>query len=183
MTQETEAYFPPDYRAARTAFIQACERAHVDSIARVHPTACAPDGRPLFIDSAALGPRDAAKGLLVVAGADSSGTDALTALLAVTLPQHARLVLVHGVSGPDSWSLAMLGDILTEDMARVERLRVLALARGPAGKVAAMEQGPLADAIRAAKPKADIRIARLTLDNGDAQDQLRAAVRAALAAF
>jgi predicted amidohydrolase len=44
MAHETEAYFPADYRAARKAFIQACEHAHVDSIARVHPSIAAPDG-------------------------------------------------------------------------------------------------------------------------------------------
>src|SRR5262245_50513988 len=96
-----------DYRAARRAFIAACEQAGVDTIARVHPAKGA-DGKPLFMDSAALGPRLAKKAVVAMAQ-DLSGSDALTQLLRapVALPPDTRLVLVHapdpgGFAGADS---------------------------------------------------------------------------------
>src|SRR5262245_38167139 len=80
MRAETETpKQPTNYRAARRAFIAACEAAHVDTVARLHP-AKAPDGKPLFMDVAPLGPRTAAKAVLVV-GYDAQGTDVLIALL------------------------------------------------------------------------------------------------------
>jgi Protein of unknown function (DUF2817) len=124
------------YRAARRAFIAACEAAHVDPVARLHP-AKAPDGKPLFMDCAALGPRRAAKGVLVVAH-DAAGTDMLTDLLRKTAPPpDARLVLVHaldpaafaGVAGDPAWPPAMLGAVATEDLSRVRDLAVLALGK------------------------------------------------------
>ena len=54
------------YRAARRAFIAACDAAHVDAIARLHPAKAA-DGKPLFMDAAALGPRLAAQALMAIA--------------------------------------------------------------------------------------------------------------------
>jgi hypothetical protein len=104
MTPNPEAYFPADYRQARRAFIAACEAAGVDSIARVHPTARGPDGKPLFIDSAALGPRDAEKALLLIAGTHGVegyfGSGVLTGLLreGIRPPPGARLVLVHALN-------------------------------------------------------------------------------------
>src|SRR6185503_4198957 len=82
------------YRAARRAFIAACEKAHIDTVARLHPSK-GPDGKPLFMDCAALGPRGAARAALVV-GHDAAGTDLLMRLLRDTgAPKDARLVLVH----------------------------------------------------------------------------------------
>ncbi len=136
MTRDPEANFVRDYRDARKAFIKACEIAHVDSIARVHPGASGADGKPLFIDSAALGPRDARKAVLVIADGAGAST-ALTALLAgLSLPKKTRLVLVHafdpfsfaGAEGQDrQWSLAMLRAIAREDLAQVTDLTVLML--------------------------------------------------------
>src|ERR1700704_4668767 len=102
------------YRAARRAFIAACEKAHVDTVARLHP-AKGPDGKPLFMDCAALGPRRAAKAVLVV-GYDAAGTGMMTDLLQPALPVDARLVLVHaldpalfaGVASDPAWPAAML---------------------------------------------------------------------------
>ena len=54
------------YRTARRAFIAACEKAHVETVARLHPSK-GPDGKPLFMDCAAMGPRQAAKAVLAVA--------------------------------------------------------------------------------------------------------------------
>ena len=104
MTRHPESYFPADYRVGRRAFIAACEAAGTDAIARVHPGARGPDGKPLFIDSAALGPRDAKKALLLIAGTHGVegyfGSAVLTGLLreGVKPPQGARLVLVHALN-------------------------------------------------------------------------------------
>jgi hypothetical protein len=126
---------PGSYRAARRAFIAACEKAHVDTVARLHP-AKGPDGKPLFMDCAALGPRRAAKAMLAV-GYDAAGTAMMTDLLQPAFPPDARLVLVHaldpalfaGVASDPAWPAAMLGAVATEDLSRVRDLAVLALGR------------------------------------------------------
>jgi hypothetical protein len=126
-----------DYRAARKAFIAACETARADPISRVHPKLSGSDGKPLFIDSIALGSRTAKKAVLLIAdGAAASA--AMTALLrgGINLPADTRLVLVHafdpfsfaGASGQDrSWPRAMLRAIATEDLSQVTELTVLTL--------------------------------------------------------
>jgi Protein of unknown function (DUF2817) len=133
------------YRAARRAFIAACEKAHVDPIARLHP-AKGPDGKPLFMDCAALGPRRALRAALVVAF-DSAGTAMMTDLLLLSPPKDARLVLVHaldpaafaGVAGEPAWPAAMLGAVATEDLSRVRDLVVLALGRGDESLAAVLQ--------------------------------------------
>ena len=126
------------YRHARRAFIAACEHAHLDTVARLHP-AKSPDGKPLFMDCAALGPRAAAKAVLVVARG-ASGSAILVALLegGVWPPPGARLVLVHGldpaefagVAGDPAWPAAMLKAEVTEDLRKVRALAVLPLEEG-----------------------------------------------------
>jgi hypothetical protein len=130
------------YRHARRAFIAACEHAHLDTVARLHP-AKSPDGKPLFMDCAAAGPRDAAKAVLVVARGPS-GSAILVALLDGGLipPPGARLVLVHaldpaafaGVAGDPAndpeWPAAMLKAEVTEDLRKVRALAVLPLEEG-----------------------------------------------------
>jgi len=127
------------YRTARRAFIAACEQAHVETVARLHP-ARGPDGKPLFMDSAAVGPRHAAKAVLVVAY-DAPGSALLIALLADkfggALPPDAQLVLVHaldpaafaGVQSDPAWPAAMLGAEAVEDLSHARRLAVLSLGR------------------------------------------------------
>jgi hypothetical protein len=122
------------YRAARRAFIAACEKARIDTVARLHP-AKGPDGKPLFMDCAALGPRLATRAVLVV-GYDAAGTELLVQLLNDP-PHDARLVLIHafdpaafaGVELDPAWPPAMLGAVAIEDMSRVRNLAVLALGR------------------------------------------------------
>ena len=111
--------------------------AHADPISRVHPKIAGPDGKPLFIDSVALGPRAAKKAVLIITGG-AAASAAMTALLqgGVVLPKDAKLVLVHAFdpfsfagtsqSDPD-WSLAMVRAVATEDLARVTDLTVLTL--------------------------------------------------------
>src|SRR5215510_8833466 len=122
------------YRTARRAFIAACEKAHVETVARLHPTR-GPDGKPLFMDCAARGPRHAARAVLAVAY-DAPGGDLLIPLLREPkLPSDARLVLVHaldpaafaGVPGDPAWPIAMLGAVATEDLSHVRHLGVLPL--------------------------------------------------------
>jgi hypothetical protein len=125
-----------DYRAARRAFITACEAAQVDPIARLNP-APAPDGKPLFMDCAALGPRLAGRAVLAVAN-DAAGSALAVALLEgrIALPADARLVLVHapdpatfaGVAGDPAWPVTALAAVATEDLSRVHDLAVLPLA-------------------------------------------------------
>lgn len=124
------------YRAARRAFIAACEKAHIDTVARLHPGKSA-DGKPLFMDCAALGPRRAARAVLVV-GYDAADTELLVQLLNdIAPPKNARLVLVHafdpaafaGVPADPAWPPAMLGAVATEDLSRVRNLGVLTLGR------------------------------------------------------
>src|SRR3569623_1010243 len=127
------------YRHARRAFIAACEAAHLDTVARLNP-AKSPDGKPLFMDCAAMGPRLAKRAVLVVARAQA-GSAILTALLREGLapPPDARLVLVHaldpaafaGVAGDPGWPTAMLKAEVTEDLRAVHDLGVLVLEEGP----------------------------------------------------
>lgn len=153
MAAKTES--PEDkmtYRAARRAFIAACEKAHIDTVARLHPSK-GPDGKPLFMDCAALGPRRATRAVLVV-GHDAAGSGLLIALLAsAELPGDARLVLVHafdparfaGVPGDPAWPSAMLGAVATEDISRVRALAVISLGReGENLKAAIQERLPQA---------------------------------------
>ena len=104
MSASPESYFPQDYRGARKAFIAACEAAGVDVIARVHPSAKGPDGKPLFLDVCAMGPRDAQKALLLICGTHGVegyfGSGVLTGLLRgrVAPPDGARLVMIHALN-------------------------------------------------------------------------------------
>jgi hypothetical protein len=126
------------YRAARRAFIAACEDAHVDSIARLHP-ARDKDGKPLFMDCAALGPRLATRAVLAIA-TDAGGSAIMTRALKdlAPLPEDTRLVLVHaldpavfaGVPADPAWPAAMLQAVATEDLSRVKVLGVLPLGAG-----------------------------------------------------
>ena len=207
MTKHADAEFPKDYRGARKAFIAACTRAHADSIARVHPRAAGPRGNPLFLDSVAFGPRDAAKALLVIAGGDGRDirpmSRVLTGLLdaAMPLPGGVRLVMVHALNpfgaawgrrenedGADldrpgseaSWSFAMLRAVLTEDLSRVMKLRVLELA--PSSRTHLADGGDmLAGVLKSFRPAADIRVARLFLAPREALAAGKAVVARALA--
>ena len=123
------------YRAARRAFIAACEAAQVDSIARLHP-AKDKDGKPLFMDCAALGPRLATRAVLAIAN-NLAGSALAAALLKanVVLPPDGRLVLIHAldpaafarVPTDPAWPAAMLQAVATEDLSKVNLLGVLPL--------------------------------------------------------
>jgi hypothetical protein len=162
------------YRAHRRAFIAACEAAGVDVIARVHP-ARGPDGKPLFMDSAATGPRHAPRAALVVSH-DAEGSRILTELVRARVcpPPDARLVLVHaldpaafaGVPSDENWPHKMLGAVTTEDLAKVKDLAILSL-----NGVGEMQKSAVAEAL----PESNINVMSIAADPDD--------VRRALAAF
>ena len=126
---------PTSYRAARRAFIAACEKARAETVARLHPSP-GPDGKPLFMDCATIGPRTAAKVVLAVAY-DAPGSTMMIALLSQAFPPDAKLVLVHAldpaafaeVAGIPDWPATMLGVVATEELSRVRHLAVLPLGR------------------------------------------------------
>jgi hypothetical protein len=172
MRGDTESPKPPKtYRDARRAFIAACEAAHVETVARLHP-AKGPDGKPLFMDCAALGPRRAAKAMLVVAG-DAAAADVLTGLAVQSWPPGARLVLIHaldpaafaGVAGDPGWPAAMLAAVATEDLSKVRDLAVLALDG---------DGEELRPVLEAQLPKAAIKFLPPTSDIGRALDAIAA---------
>jgi hypothetical protein len=127
-----KADFSKTYRQERRDFIAACQKAGSDAISRVHP-AMGPDGKPLFCDSAAFGPRFAVRALLLVAGPGG----VVTALLArgIVLPKTVGLVVVNaldphardwGATGkPPDWPRKTLAAIAAEDMAHCRELVAL----------------------------------------------------------
>ena len=106
MTKPPESYFPADYRSGRAAFIEACEEADLGVTARVHPTAKGPDGKPLFIDVATIGAREAKTALLLISGTHGvegyfgSGveTGLLREGLASRAPKGAKIVVLHALN-------------------------------------------------------------------------------------
>ena len=161
------------YRDCRRAFIAAAEAAHVDPIARLHP-AKDKDGKPLFMDSAALGPRLATRAVLVIAS-DAAASAIMVALLKspVSLPADARLVLVHaldparfaGVPTDPAWPAAMLPAVATEDLSKVRDLAVVPLTADP---------GSLGPPLAAALPKASIQILAPAVDLPEAKTAITA---------
>src|ERR1700709_1244735 len=106
MSAHPEAHFSADYRQGRHNFIAACEQAGVDVIARVHPDVKGRDGKPLFLDTAVIGPRDAKKALLLmswthgVEGYFGSGvqTGLMREGLAGRVPKGTKIVLLHALN-------------------------------------------------------------------------------------
>jgi predicted deacylase len=106
MTKPPEAYFPTDYRSGRAAFIEACEAADLGVTARVHPSAKGPDGKPLFIDVATIGAREAKTALLLISGTHGvegyfgSGveTGLLREGLARRAPKSAKIIVLHALN-------------------------------------------------------------------------------------
>lgn len=106
MSEKPERHFPSDYREARAAFVEAAEAADLGITSRVHPKAHGIDGKPLFMDVAVAGPRDAKRALLMISGTHGVegyfGSAAQTGLLrqglAARVPKGAKLVLLHALN-------------------------------------------------------------------------------------
>jgi Protein of unknown function (DUF2817) len=106
MTDTPEEHFPDDYRAAREAFVEAAEATDLGITSRVHPKTHGVDGKPLFLDVAMAGPRDAKRALLLISGTHGVegyfGSGVQTGLLrqglAQRLPQGVKLVILHALN-------------------------------------------------------------------------------------
>jgi hypothetical protein len=103
MSLDPAEHFPADYRVGRHNFIAACEQAQIDVITRVHPKASGRDGKPLFLDTAIIGPREAKKALLLISATHGVegyfGSGVQTGLmregLARRAPPGSKIVLLH----------------------------------------------------------------------------------------
>src|SRR5215469_1361206 len=106
MTDQPEDHFPDDYRAAREAFVEAAEEATFGVTSRVHPKMHGADGKPLFLDVASAGQRDARKALLLISGTHGVegyfGSGVQTGLiregLAGRVPKGGKIVLLHALN-------------------------------------------------------------------------------------
>ena len=106
MTADPSEHFPSDYRQARHDFVHACEQAGIDVVARVHPSVAGRDGKPLFLDTAVIGPRNATKALLTISATHGVegyfGSGVQTGLmregLATRAPADTKIVLLHALN-------------------------------------------------------------------------------------
>jgi len=106
MTTDPSEHFPADYRQGRHAFVQACEHAGIDVVSRVHPGSQGRDGKPLFLDTAVIGPREASKALLLISATHGVegyfGSGVQTGLvregLATRAPRDTKIVLLHALN-------------------------------------------------------------------------------------
>jgi hypothetical protein len=106
MSLDPVEHFPADYRVGRHNFIAACEQANIDVITRVHPKANGRDGKPLFLDTAIVGPREAKRALLLISathgveGYFGSGVQAglMREGLANRAPRDTKIVLLHALN-------------------------------------------------------------------------------------
>lgn len=106
MRQTPDDHFPADYRSGRAGFIAAAEAAGLGVTTRVHPSAKGRDGAPLFLDTATIGPHDAARALLLISGTHGVegyfGSGVETGLLregvAERVPAGTRLVMLHALN-------------------------------------------------------------------------------------
>ncbi|MGA7676372.1 MAG: M14 family metallopeptidase [Rhizomicrobium sp.] len=106
MSAAPEGHFPSDYRSARAAFLKACAAMGLGTIARMHPNAQGRDAKPLFLDTATIGARDAKSALLLISGTHGVegyfGSGAQTGLLreglARRVPKSAKIVLLHALN-------------------------------------------------------------------------------------
>ena len=106
MNPDPADFFPADYRTGRHNFVAACEGGGVDVVARVHPEKLGWDGKPLFLDTAVIGPRNAPRALLLmsathgVEGYFGSGVQngLLREGLAKRAPKDSQIVLLHALN-------------------------------------------------------------------------------------
>lgn len=105
MAPSAAPLFPENYTAARAAFIAAARTAGARLFQYVHPEVSGPDGGTLSCDVAVLGPVQARKAYVAVAGTHGveayTGSMAHTTLLAESLSRVApdcRIVLVHAIN-------------------------------------------------------------------------------------
>ena len=101
----SEQHFPPDYAAARANFLAACKASGLSTLTRVHPSAATRDGKPLFLDTAIIGERDAKTALLLISATHGVegyfGSGVQTGLLRegrLRTPKGTKIVLLHALN-------------------------------------------------------------------------------------
>ena len=103
--------FANDYNDGRQRFIAQAQRAGAELSHYAHPTLTTPDGQPLTLDVARLGPADATRTLLLISGTHglegAAGSALQNAWLASQaardLPPDTNVLLVHALN-PFGWS-------------------------------------------------------------------------------
>jgi hypothetical protein len=106
MSDASASHFPRDYRSGRDAFVAICGDAGLGVTTRMHPTARDTNGRPLFLDVASIGARNAKKALLLISGTHGVegyfGSGVQTGLLRRGLAKralkNAKIVLLHALN-------------------------------------------------------------------------------------
>jgi len=106
MSDDADRHFPAVYRTGREAFLRACDEAGLGVTSRVHPAAAGEDGKPLFLDTAIIGKRDAKCALLLISGTHGVegyfGSGVQTGLLRKGLARlalkGAKIVLLHALN-------------------------------------------------------------------------------------
>jgi hypothetical protein len=97
-------YFPESYRDGRTAFLAAAGDRGLSTITRVHPSRLGRDGKPLFLDTVALGPRGTETALLVISGMHGVEGYFGSGVLTTALRENwfagcsGRIVLLHALN-------------------------------------------------------------------------------------
>ncbi|MGE8445713.1 MAG: M14 family metallopeptidase [Comamonas sp.] len=103
--------FSRDYADARLRFITQAQSVGASVHSYTHPDRTTPDGQPLRIDVARLGPADATRTLLLISGTHglegAAGSAAQIGWLATgsarALPADTNVVLIHAIN-PYGWS-------------------------------------------------------------------------------
>ncbi|MEN9856815.1 MAG: hypothetical protein RLZZ157_1941 [Pseudomonadota bacterium] len=103
MTDTPEQFFAQNYLEARALFLDAAAKAGAKVESALNPRAKGPNGHPLHMDRASLGPADAPDALVVISGTHGPegycGSGVQTGLLATGLAQdwakHLRVILIH----------------------------------------------------------------------------------------
>jgi hypothetical protein len=103
---DTARFFAPDYVEARRKFLASAEAAGAELDHFRHPTERAPDGSPLYVDTAWFGPKDAPVVLLAVSGTHGAEGFAGSAAqiqwiedgTAQRLPPGVAVLKVHGAN-------------------------------------------------------------------------------------
>jgi len=102
---KAEDHFPPDYAAARASFLSAAQASDLGTTSRVHPSATTRKGKPLFLDTAMIGERDADAALLMISATHGVegyfGSGVQTGMLRERLlkpPKGAKIVLLHALN-------------------------------------------------------------------------------------
>lgn len=100
-----EDHFPPDYKTARRNFLSACEALDLGTTSRVHPSAKTRDGKPLFMDTAVIGEREATTALLMISATHGVegyfGSGVQTGMLRekkLKAPKKSKIVLLHALN-------------------------------------------------------------------------------------